>query len=229
MQNYVIVHSPLDRGFIIEFSKFILLIDPPMTNSTLSLLANTEKYVEVILSEAKNADTIAKLCDMCRVVIPSESSSRYSKAESYHEEEAIVFTESLLGYYLNPPMITEYSPNSRFILLITQPLVILYVPRVTLIEKPPKIDLALTYEQTLKDAISKSIASSTSITRYLGCDPQLCLVKSAEDSVASNIVYLNKKKYRISRHLSEIILGEVDTIQSGARSSQNQSRSEIIT
>ncbi|MCR8453856.1 MAG: hypothetical protein NDP13_02585 [Crenarchaeota archaeon] len=227
MLGSIIVQSPFSEGFILEFGNLILCIDPPLTTETLNSLIESAKSVEIILSEVKNINTLTDFCNMFRVITPLESDLNTSLAITYREEEAIIFTHRLCGYYLNPPIIAG-SSNSRFILLVTHQLNILYVPRVTFIEKPLRVDLALTYNEILEYAIAKSSGNPLMISKYLGCNPQWCLVKSTKDIISSNIVYLNKKKYRASRHLSEVVLREVNDAQSGARSSHNQSRSEVI-
>ena len=205
----LIVSSYEGKNFILEFKDAVVVLDPETHNSAYSILKETSKPINIIFTADNNIELIIELSESFRVIAPSSTHLANSLVSTYPDEKAIFISKSVIGYFINPPTLTKSLRPQRFILLTTQQLEVLYVPRITYVEDPPPIDAILTFDRILKKAenISKT---PDKIPRFIGGEPQWCIAISKKDTVAPPVVYINKKKYAVYRHMLEVVIREIE-------------------
>jgi len=198
-----------EKKFILEFKEAIIFLDPRNLENIAEFTDKVHKPVNIMLSGKESDLSISDLSEMYRVIAPPIQSFYHPLVSIYREEETVFLTKNLLGYFLNPPTIDrENNTISYFIFLTTTQLEVLYVPRITFVANPPNVDIILTYEHVL-DQAKKFSEKPNNIPKYLGGTPQWCIVLSKKDSVEPPIIYINRKKYGVYRHLLEVRIREI--------------------
>ncbi len=202
-----ILRAEPPTGFTLTFPSSIVIINPPNASVITKRGAETDLPLYILTTSLDKVSRIINVVDEYYVVSPPPKKPKALPPAIYiyPPEKPIHIPKKITAYYINPPPQEE---QEYFILLETPFARILIVPRTTYIQNPPTVDIILTNEKTLQQAKNKS-KKIDNLPKYLGADAQWCITTSKIDKKEGQIVYINRRRYIIQRHLTQINIIEI--------------------